>query len=196
MSDADLVRSHSVGFAAQFAREGDAFLYRRSQKGPAIAVSVEERNGFVIAFDRWMDIEMLVVLVGGIVAVMLAFVVFPLLAYPMVAITVGVAVILTAVLIGLKLAWDAPAKALAGRPVVAAALSRSEAHRLDIVTSTWSQIGSQAAISSLFLIRYAGHPPMEPWATLWLAPGLFGLGFAALRGYWKLRVGKAPTQVV
>ncbi len=195
-TDADLVRSHSDGFAAQFARGGDGFLYRRSQKGPAIEVSVEERNAFVVAFDRWMDIQMLVVLGAGIVAVVLAYAVFPALAYPMAAITIGVGVILAAVLICLKLAWDAPAKALAGRPVIAPALSRAESHRVDVATSSWSQISLQAATSSLFLIHFASHPTAEPWALSWLAVGLLGFSFAALRACWKLRVGKTRTQIV
>jgi len=197
MADATFERpSRRDGFAAQFVREGDGFLYRRNQKGPAIAVSAEERDAFVAAFSRWMDIQMLVVLVGGIVAVVLAFVVFPLFAYPMVAITIGVGVVLGAVLIGLKLAWDAPAKALASRSVVAPALSRAEAHRVDIATSSWSEIVAQALVSSLLLIEFGSHPNTEPWALSGLAVGVVGLGHAALRAYWKFRVGKTPTQVV
>ncbi len=188
MSDADLVRSASTGFAAQFVRDGDGFLYRRSQKGPAIAVTVAERNAFVVAFDRWIDIEILVVLFGGVVAVMLAFVVFPLLAYPMIAITVGVGVILAAVLVGLKLAWDAPAKALAGRPFVAPALSRAEAHRLDVATSSWRGIWAQVVWAGLCFLQYFAHRETRWLAPMAFAAGVALLGMTAVRAYQKLRL--------
>jgi hypothetical protein len=188
MSDADLVRSASTGFAAQFARDGDAFLYRRSQKGPAIAVTVAERNAFVVAFDRWIDIEILVVLFGGIIAVMLAFVVFPLLAYPMIAITIGLGVVLAAVLLGLKLAWDAPARALAGRPVVAPALSRAEAHRLDVAALGWGAIGAQVVWAGLCFLQYFAHRETRWLAPIALTAGVGLLGLTAVRAYQKLRL--------
>jgi hypothetical protein len=175
-------------FAAQFVPEGDGFLYRRSQTGPAIAVSVEERDAFNAAFSRWMDIQMLVVLVGGILAVVLAYVVFPAVDYPMIGITIGVAVILALVLMGSKLAWDAPVKALAARPVVAPALSPAEARRLAIAQTTWSQILLPVIWSAIFILHYFSRGQSEQWALAWLGLGLALLGMTALRAYQKLRL--------
>jgi hypothetical protein len=189
MSDATFERpSRREGFAAQFAGEGDGFLYRRNQKGPAIAVSAEERDAFVAAFSRWMDIQMLVVLVGGITAVVLAYVIFPLLAYPMVAITIGVSVILAAVLVGLKLAWDAPARALATRPVAAPALSPAEARRLAIDQTTWSQMAVWVVWASIWFLQYFTHRETRWLAPAALAAGVGLLGMTALRAYQKLRL--------
>ncbi len=189
MSDAAFERPpRREGFAAQFAPEGDGFLYRRSQKGPAIAVSAEERDAFVAAFSRWMDIQMLVVLVGGILAVVLAYVVFPAVAYPMVGIIIGVGVILAVVLIGLKLAWDAPARALAARPVAAPALSSAEARRLAVAQMTWSQFLLSAFWSAIFVLHYFSRGQSRPWALVWLGLGLALLGMTGFRAYQKLRL--------
>jgi len=191
MSDADLVRSPARGpsdsFAAQFARDGDGFLYRRNQKGPAIAVSVEERDAFVAAFSRWMDIQMLVVLIGGILAVVLAYVIFPAADYPMEGITLGVALVMTAVLIGLKRAWDAPSRALAERPHAAPALSAAEARRRALARTSWAQIALPGILSIYFFARYALRGE-ERWALAWLVIGLAGLAATAVRAYWKLRL--------
>ena len=192
MSDADLVRSPnrspSDGFAAQFARDGDGFLYRHSQKGPAIAESAEERDALVAAFSRWMDIQMWVVLGGGILAVVLAYVVFPAVDYPMISITIGAGVILAAALIGSKLAWDAPARALSARAIVAPALSRAEARSLAIAQTTWIQVVLPVIWSTYFLARYALLGQAERWAPMWLVFGLAGLAVAALLAYRKLRL--------
>jgi FtsH-binding integral membrane protein len=191
MSDATFERPpRREGFAAQFVPngDGDGFVYRRNQKGPAIAVSADERNAFVAAFSRWMDIQMLVVLVGGIVAVVLAYVIFPAVDYPMVGITIGVGVVLAAVLLGLKLAWDAPAKALATRPVAAPALSPEEARRLVLAQTTWSQFLLPVIWSVYFLLRYVARAQTERWALAWLASGLALLGVTGFRAYQKLRL--------
>lgn len=191
MSDADLVRTSARGpsdsFAAQFARDGDGFLYRHSQRGPAIAVSVAERDAFVAAFSRWMDIQMLVVLIGGILAMVLAYVIFPAADYPMPGITVGVGVILTGVLVGLKVAWDAPARALAERPHAAPALSSAEARRRAMARTTWGQIALPAIFAVYFLARYVLRGE-ERWAIAWLLVGLAGLAATGVRAYWKLRL--------
>jgi hypothetical protein len=177
-------------FANQFEADGDGFVFRKNSKGAAIHVTVAERDGFVVAFNRrlrWMNwglIAAILVLILGLVAWDLTTnqEVFEAPMY------VGLGLILFVFMLGWFRAWNAPAQALATRSPVAPERSHDEFRRIAMRRMTWSQLGAAATAFAVGLWSLSRRIDLSAgWNRLWLVgAGLLFL-LVAYRAYRKWR---------
>lgn len=115
-------------FADQFEADSTGYIYRKSQRGAGIHVSLAERDTFVADFVRDQRRRNLLVAVGTVVLI-LAILVITTTIYsgpiePL--IFGGITAILVFAVLAWKRSWDAPAQTLAGRPTVAGARTKGE----------------------------------------------------------------------
>jgi tetratricopeptide (TPR) repeat protein len=177
-------------FADQFEQDTSGFVYRRSQKGEAIRVSVEERQKFIDAFNRNLSRSSLilsaslVLIVGGVVLCGIvtgwhvpdaAFVVagvgamIPYLAY-------------------YRWAWGAPSRALEGRTPIARERSRDEVRQLTFQRMTYGNLAAAAGGGlAVPLIASGRHDLLSGWGRLWLVFGAALILFAGVQAFRKWR---------
>ena len=161
-------------FADQFEQEGTHFVYRRSQKGEAVRVSVEERRKFIVEFDRsvrrakWIIYIGLTLVLGGIIG-------FSLLRgsdLSQVAIFVGIGLVMIPYFVHYRWAWAAPARELVGRTPIAGERSPDEVRRLRFQRMTYGQLAG-AAFGGV-MIPFIGSSRQDlfsGWNRLWLVFG-------------------------
>lgn len=192
MSDASRVFSLSPGFAAQFDRDGEDYIYRRACRGRAIRVSAAERDAFVAAFNRALALQILALL-AGLVAVIFLTIQFAFArgALTVVWVVAGTTAVTAIVILAFLAAWTAPARALADRTSVAPALTGAAARRAGWARTTWAQIAF-AGFWGLFLASRGLAPsPTFPRWTWFSAAALMFFASATL-AYLKWRLGRGP----
>ena len=178
-------------FIDQFTPDGDGYVFRQGQKGPAIRVSAAEYRGFVEEYIRtyrrtkWSLVAGLLIALMALVGTEIALDVDVDSAVA----TVSLVAVL-AVAIGLSL-WlfsrnfYRPARALDRRAPVGDALSNDAFLRRYFTEMSWAsllvQIGSLAALSLVVVLK---HDVLHGWGRLWLAvPGACLI--AAGIGIWR-----------
>ncbi len=182
-------------FVDQFEPDGDGYLYRYRNVGPARRVTEDEMDDFVSAFDRWQTWSSSIgfLAVSGLVIVSFwqpfglprAGGWWPLLGY-------GSVVLLFRVWnrASTFLAFRAPMRALADRPPMAASLPRIERRRLALDRTSEKDLiglGVFAAGMLSFLILTTGWPT-KPMAlaltTVCIAMLTWALVQSARKWWW------------
>ena len=177
-------------FADQFQPDGDAFVYRKNMKGVPIHVSEAERDAFVFAFNRrslywmWSIFPATLLLIGGLVA----FGPDANGPYAHIAIFVGLAVILTPMMVGYYWAFKAPARELAQRPALGEALTADEVRKLRFSKMTYQNLGF-AVLGSLGLLWKVSTRTdvLHGWGTLWLVFTAAIISVAGVQAFRKWR---------
>ena len=176
-------------FADQFEAEGDGFVYRKSQKGPAIRVSTAERERFIADYDRRQRHSTWVIIVG-LSLLVLAFAIWSVVAEAELSDPVMYLAIssVAAMSIGYMLwSWGAPARELQRRTPVAGERSRDEMKRRMLAKLSYRQLASTALLAVVACWSLAAKSGFAGWGRLWL--GLAGLTvvFTAISAFRKWR---------
>jgi hypothetical protein len=168
-------------FADRFEPEDDGFLYRSSATAAPVDVSAAERDAFVAQFNQrlnWLHWGMLALMTVGIGVYVWATISFDL-PVSSVPLYVGSGVILLAYLLGWRMVWAAPQRALAGRNAAGAGRTREEVKRTALAKMTWAQIGGAALLIAGGMLRIGWREDLlHGWNRLWLV--FFALAWAAV----------------
>ena len=112
----------SQAFADQFEEEGDYYLFRPEEDGPAIRVSAEEQQAFIAEYNRYLYISTFGVIAAMIaMTALIAVILIPvgLMDYFLEAFFTGLVLLMIVTIPFSRRAFDAPRRALSGRaPVV------------------------------------------------------------------------------
>jgi hypothetical protein len=161
-------------FAAQFEKDGDGFIYRYSQKGPAIRVSPAERDAFLKQFNRsvWLIIGVILatmlVMIGGLTFYVERLGREP----PQIVIYLSVAAILAASLPISYRGWGAPARALKARTPVAQARSSEEYRRLYLGKLSYGQLAFVALFGCVVpFLASRRFDVFSGWNRVWFVSG-------------------------
>jgi hypothetical protein len=181
-------------FLGQFTRDGDGYIYRRSQKGAAIRVSAGEYQDFVETFTRASK-RLRWGFVAGILVLLIAIAVGSVSAGVDVDSTAGSIVLIGPILLSAGIftwfftrIYHRPARMLERRVPVSGELSREEFRRRWFTAMRWrtiiGQLGTFLAISIVVLLD---HDVLHGQGRLWLLlPALFAM-IAVLLVWRKLR---------
>jgi hypothetical protein len=177
-------------FADQFEQFGNGLVYRRSQKGQAISVTVAERRKLTEDFDRrlrranWIIYIGLTLVLGGVIG-------FSLIRdsdLSQAAVFIGIATVMIPYFAYYRWAWGAPARELAGRTPVAGERAPQEVRQLQFQRITYGQLAT-AAVAGL-AIPFIGNSRQDifsGWNRLWLVIGGALIVFAAVQAFRKWR---------
>jgi len=177
-------------FVAQFQRDGDDYLYRKTLKGPAIRVSADERDTFIRLFSRrimYLNLALIAAVLlfsAAVIARALTVKSFTIEA----PIIVGVGLLLAVFMPASLHVWHAPARALAERPVVAPQLTRDEVESVAMERMTWGRLG--AAVAGLLVGLFILGQRIDLWTganRLWLVLSAVAMVGLAYRAVLKLR---------
>ena len=130
------------GFAAQFTVEDGRLVFRKSRRGPAVALSETERDNLIRQFTRRMS---WLVYGGGLASVFvvllgLAALIMADIDPPPIAITLAACLPSVLLVLAVFWAWNEPSRRLAGRAVTGQALSKDEARRRGLDRLKWAQL--------------------------------------------------------
>jgi hypothetical protein len=185
-----LIDRISAPFALQFAPDGDGFIYRKSLKGAPVRVTAAERDGFVASFRRWMRYAFVAMVAGflGVVVLMVAAVPSPDSPYATLWMGGGIAVVVAAFAGAVFRAWAAPARSLAGRPVLGAPRSADEMRRINLASISYGRL-ALAGFMVVFVVgsRALTTDLLHGWGRLQLALGVALLCLPAVQAFRKWR---------
>ncbi len=190
MSYVEPVPPTGESFAGQFYRNGDGWLYRRDLRGPAYLVTDEERRSFIADFERWRDRLLLILLGGGMLVVILAYLVDPRPLLPRWFPGAAGAAALAVAILGVFLwSWRQPERSLATRTPVEPARSWVEAARIRMSRTPWGVLLSRPVLLLVIAALNADplrHERLGPyWTALLVAMFLWVLADVVLK--WRLR---------
>jgi hypothetical protein len=195
MSVRDSVQQMRETFEAQFEDSGHGkYLYRRSQKGEPLPVTVEERERFVRQYVRriWL-------IMAGMMITLLAFVgitIWRIIAthsdFPDMLIYVGTAGIAAVAIALMYWIHGAPARELEGRTPVGRERSKEEMRAILFGRLSYWQLAGVAAMGFIFPFTLRSHPDVfHGWARLWLVFGASMVLMAAVQAFRKWRFESA-----
>lgn len=177
-------------FAAQFEATDTGYTYRKLSKGPAIKVTTQERSAFIKAFDLTLLCGLGLLVVGTISLILWAAFSASMAGEDVskVRLSVGLVLLISAIL-GLHLwGWNAPAHALQDRAPSAPALSKAESTRRAFQQMPWINFPIGIAIFvGMFLKVTGGRDFLSGWNPVWLALTVAAVSFAVLQAYRKWR---------
>ena len=188
-----------ANFSRQFASHGSDLVYRKSQIGAPVRVSVAERDAFVAAFDRflrvayWSIILGTMLVLGGGEAIMIASGSdsrsIDMEVYG------GFAVVVLLFGLAYRRAWNAPGRALERRPVMGDALSGEEARRQALAQLSYGQlaIGAAGGVFAIAMLSIADNLSVG-WYRLWLVLLTALVGVIAVQALRKWRMGAADAR--
>jgi len=181
-------------FADQFERDGNSYIYRRSQKGEAFRVTAEERTCFVDEFDRHMRRATWTIYLATAVAIVAVVLVMMRTKseVPDTAIYGSLAALVLAYMAYFRWAWSAPARQLSGRTPIARERSADEVRRLTLGRITYGQLaGASAAGLALPFVASSRGSPISGWNRIWLlfAGGIVVLAAVQAFRKWRLEHG-------
>lgn len=185
-----LIDRISAPFALQFAPDGDGFVYRKSLKGAPVRVTAAERDGFVAGFRRWMRYAFVAMTAGFLGVVVLLVAAGPDPDSPVASLWMGggIAVVVAVFAGAVFRAWAAPARSLAGRPVLGAPRSADEMRRINLASISYGRLGFAVVIA--FAVMGSGvltGDLLHGWGRLQLALGVALLGLPAVQAFRKWR---------
>ena len=161
-------------FADQFELEGSRWLYRRSQKGEAFAVSEDERSRFIDEFARrlrrffWLWVAVILAMTCAGVG----YTVANDLELEESWIWAGVALLAYPYWISWRRLWGAPQEVLQRRPALAPSRTWTEARRARLAKMSWGQLViAVASVGLLIWTRSHEHNLLVGWDRLWLVLG-------------------------
>ena len=181
-------------FAEQFEPDGEAFLYRRDQKGPAIRVNADEHSEFIADFDRAVRNSMWGTVGGTILLLVGGAFLWPRALEHEWTLYVGLVALVT-LLVGYQMwARYAPARALRYRVMSSPALDKDEARRKALGKLSYGQLAI-GALAVPFMLWNASRAwdIQHGWGRLWIVAGvaLFVLiAVQAVRKWWYARTGR------
>jgi hypothetical protein len=177
-------------FAKQFEADGDDFLYRKNSKGAAFRVTATERDAFIATYNRslsWMNWGLL----GGTTALAAAVIAWAIIMRQDAIeppLYVGLGLLVTLFMLGWYRLWNAPARALAARSVVAPERSRDEFRRIAMQRLTWSRLAGSTAFFALGLLYLSSkYNLLVGWNRLWLVLAGVIFPLVAYRAFQKWR---------
>lgn len=153
-------------FADQFEGEGSGFVYRRGGRGAPVRVSAEERDEFIAAFGR-SSRRLTWALVGAVVLVVVALSARRSSDDHLLIVST-VALCLLFMLLFHRI-WNAPARALRGRPVIGSKRSRSEMRDRMAERTRWQDLIFMALVIPLAAVNYAAAEKGSLGRWFWLA---------------------------
>ena len=179
-------------FEAQFEPYRQGYVYRKNMKGPAIPVTADERNRFVVnRYGVWTMVAAMTVL---------AFIATAWSTAMDIAVSDGmifgaIIVLAMAFLAVHRWFWTAPAREVALRTPISEERSRSDAKRVMLKRTPYRYIIGMAVVSIWAALDSATrHGWTSGWGRLWLVlAGLFVVGFSLqILRKWRLdRAGAA-----
>ena len=148
------IESSVEGFARQFERDGDGYLYRASMKGAAYRTTQAERDAFVARFRRDAKIYMASA-VGGIFAALALLFWLSDGNASNIAIIAVLLISLACFLLTFMHAWRRPQRVLAQVTPVAPALSREMARANALGRITYGQLALAAGLSIFVAVLHS-----------------------------------------
>ncbi len=174
-------------FRRQFQPDGDGYLYRQNSSGEAIRVTAAEHAEMVADFDRMLDRTRL----GSIALAMLVSGVIVTVAGSSDGwlVYAGMAAVVGGVILTVRHLWNAPARALRGRPVVRRPLNGAERGDQVLSRLSWSQValGVAGALVLLGIVGFNGDWTGR-WRDLWLVGGVLLLAVICIQAVRKWRL--------
>lgn len=176
-------------FARQFEPEGQGFLYRQDQTGPAIRVNADEHRDFIEGYSRalrlssWVGVVGTMLVIGGLT-----------LASGIDRRAPGWATYAAAAIwIGLFIAWQmwaryAPARALRDRVRTAPALTRAGRKGLAMRNLSYGQLGI-GAVAAPFMLWNASRAwdVTQGWGRLWVVAAVAVFVLVVVQAFRKWR---------
>lgn len=142
-------------FSDQFSSDGHDFIYRRSQRGPALRVSKLERDELLAAFNRRIRIAMWSTMSSTLIFILLLVWLVPDTggSGAQNATWVGVAAIVSLFTGLFYRAWSAPSRELERRNPESPPLSKKEARELTYAKMTYGQLALAALMGASFIFK-------------------------------------------
>jgi hypothetical protein len=163
-------------FADQFELNGDAYLYRRSQKGAPIRVSAEERQRFIDDYARRLRYSTWGIVGGLIVVIALSFwwTLSTASELPDAAMYAAIGAVAVACVGYAMWVQGAPARELARRTPVGRERTREEMRRVLLARTTYRHLAALALTGAVLpLTLRSQRDLLHGWGRLWL-------GFSAI----------------
>ncbi|MGN7161789.1 hypothetical protein [Sphingomonas sp. SAFR-052] len=151
-------------FADQFSDAGHDFIYRKSQKGPPIRVTRQERDLFVAQFGKTIRYTMWAVIPATFGLILLLAWLTPSADSPSAdyGVWIGVAAILLPLVTIMLVAWTAPSRHLRDRTPEGSPLSRGEARELAFSKISYLQLAGGVVVGILFASEFVtASEPLE-----------------------------------
>lgn len=161
-------------FADQFLEAEDGYVYRKSQKGPPIRVTRQERDLFVAQFGKTIRYTMWAVIPGTLGLILLLAWLTPSADSPSAdyGVWMGVAAFMLPLVAIILAAWTAPSRHLRDRTPEGSPLSRDEARELAFFKISYLQLAAGALVGIVLASDFI--TASEPLRGHQLMKGIFG----------------------
>lgn len=177
-------------FEEQFERDGDAYLYRRSQKGAPVRVTAVERERYLAEYASRLRIATWIIYLGLmlVAAVVVWWTVEANADFPDLPIYLAIGAV-AAISIGFAhWAWGAPARELVRRTPVGSARSAVELRRIGFQRLSYGQLAGTAFVGAILPFTLRGDQDVfTGWGRLWLVFGGVIVLIAAVQAFRKRR---------
>jgi peptidoglycan/LPS O-acetylase OafA/YrhL len=184
-------------FEDQFEPDVEGYLYRRSQKGPPIRVTADERQRFIDEYivrlkrGTW-------VLTGALIlgiAIWIWWSVENDVELQDWAIYAGIAGFVAFLIPYFMWVWGAPARELARRTPVGNARSTAEVRRRFLVRTSYGQLAAAAFGGAVLPFTLLGeHDVLRGWERIWLIIGGALVLLCAMQAFRKWRYERRDRQ--
>ena len=182
-------------YARQFAPDGGDYLYRKNQREAPVRVTAAERDAFVEDFERATKWTLPLLLAGMLLASFVGVVIAVTWsdAYQIPMMIGGLALVTGLYFWVVTRAWNAAARAVAGRPVLGARRADEEWKRVQLGALSYKWM----AFIALFGVYQVASSFLDPnrlvplLDTLRLVVGIGMLAVVAVQGFRKYRVERA-----
>jgi len=152
-------------FESRFERDDDGWLYRYKMRAPAVRVTAEERKALIDANARMRDRALMIILVGGVAAVLLPLLIWNRKDLPWGLWGAG-AVVVLAILAADQWRSGVPKNAFPDRPPVEPGRSRREVARLRLERTSWGHLAVWSFLPLFWIGLYGRDFPKQPRAIL------------------------------
>lgn len=188
MIQTESIEQLKTSFADQFEADGDGFLYRKEQKGPAIRVNAGEREDFIKAYGRALRYSIWVIAVGTVFVIIGTVLLWPeMLDHQWVLYVALFGMV--AVAAGFQL-WSryAPARALRDRLPAKPARSNAEITRRSLTKLTYGQLAI-GALAAPFVVWNASRRQdvLHGGGLFWTLAGAALFALVAVQAFRKWR---------
>lgn len=187
-------------FLAQFAPDGDGYIYREDGKGRAVRITATEYARFVADYEatlsgyRWK----LWGIIGGTILLwsLWIFLQDKVMGSDGASLVLVIAFIPPIIWLTIsgKAARTAPSKRLDGRPSIARPLSSDEARLDRMQRITWLQLSGGPLAVAYFYFKYGPKSDfLSGFNSLWTLGAVASLAFCGYGAWLKLRAGSADN---
>ncbi|CAN5452713.1 hypothetical protein BH10PSE1_BH10PSE1_07040 [soil metagenome] len=178
-----------ASFARQFEQDGQGFLYRKDETGPAIRINAEEQADFISGYSRALKLAgwamLATIVLGGFAT---GFYEGAFGADRKIWGVTGMAVLLLAFVLFTLWARRAPDRALRYRVPVAPGLSKDERKRLAFAKISYGALAiGLLAVPFMLWNAARAWDILHGWGRLWIAGGAALFALIAVQAFRKWR---------